>query len=199
MVLLLLLIFIRLFGREEVKLKTPTFETNGNRLSVEVLGLAFQPYGNKIIIHKNGKEEVIQLKGKNKFNIYQMDLCNMDGEEGPEIIFGVNKKAPHHHVKTKRIFIYGYGKGFYPIYRCSRLYLPMEDFIVHCREPQGEIIAIVKKDSQRILESFIYSNFGFHSTGQFDMSSYKDFKIKDGNLWVKEKEWKEMDLKLLTR
>ena len=187
-IFLFLIIFF--FNAKEVpKYKDKGFIRNNNMEDeVICLGPRFSNYANTISVPSAGFK--IKLKGKNKFNIFKVDICQMDKENTQEIIFGVYKKSPHHRVMAKRIFIYNFTDKFVPKYRSSRLSKPLLDYMVK-KENISKIYAILKTRNSKNVEVYIYDKFSFKRIYTYNLEKYEDIKFKNGNILVKDKgRWK---------
>lgn len=186
--ILSILIFYYSF-QERILYKDEGFIRAGNnKEEVIIYGPRYSKYGNTIAIPAENYQ--LEMKGKNKLNIFKLDICQMDREGSQEIVLGVYKKSPWHRVMAKRIFIYNFDNNLVAKFRCSRLSKPLIDYIVK-KDEVSKIYALLKTKKAKNVEVYIYDNFSFKRIYKYDLEKYEDVKLKDGYIYVKDKgRWK---------
>lgn len=187
---LLFIFFSILFyeTRSEIKFQKKGHLVAGKLSVVTLKGARYSPYSNTIEIDTEGNRYCHTFKGEGKVNAYRLDLADMDGDGIDEIVLGVYKKAPHHRVMAKRVFLYNFTTQLLPKYRCSRLYLPMEDYVIVKKFPRAIVRAILKDQGNQRLEDFEYGDFKYHKTMTHSISEYEALKIKENQVYGKRNE-----------
>lgn len=164
LILSILIIFLVLVGLNYLHIKSDeiSLATSSGEASVVLFRKPFSPYSNRIEIETNGYVYRRDFKGKNPFNIWKLEVGDMEGDGEMELALGVYKKSPHHKVLMKRVFLYNIVDGrLKPKFRASRLALPMEDFILYDIDGDGrdEIVSIEIKDKSYFIAAYHYENF----------------------------------------
>lgn len=164
LILSILIIFLVLVGLNYLHIKSDEISlvTSSGEASVVLFRKPFSSYSNRIEIETNGDVYRRDFKGKNPFNIWKLEVGDVEGDGEMELALGVYKKSPHHQVLAKRVFLYNIVDGrLKPKFRASRLSLPMDDFILYdidgdCRD---EIVSIEIKDKSYFIAAYHYENF----------------------------------------
>lgn len=164
LILSILIIFLVLVGLNYLHIKSDEISlmTSSGEASVVLFRKPFSSYSNRIEIETNGDVYRKDFKGKNPFNIWKLEVGDVEGNGEMELALGVYKKSPHHQVLTKRVFLYNIvGGRLKPKFRASRLSLPMDDFILYDIDGDGrdEIVSIEIKDKSYIIAAYQYENF----------------------------------------
>ncbi len=170
-------------SRERLLLRAEGFISDKNT-SREVLiyGPRYSKYGNTIIIPSISY--IKKLRGRNKFNIFKLDICDLDGDGIEEINFGVYKKSPHHRVMAKRVFAYNFEEKLVPKYRCSRFSKPLLDYFIKEKD-RSEIYCLLRTRTGKTVEVYRYTDFSYERIKTFDLDTYEDIKLEDNKIFVK--------------
>mgnify|MGYP000849223793 CR=1 FL=1 len=164
LILSILIIFSALVGLNYLHIKSDeiSLATSSGEASVVLFRKPFSSYSNRIEIETSGDVYRKDFKGKNPFNIWKLEVGDMEGDGEMELALGVYKKSPHHKVMAKRVFLYNIVDGsLKPKFRASRLSLPMDDFILYDIDGDGrdEIVSIEIKDKSYFIAAYHYENF----------------------------------------
>lgn len=164
LILSILIIFLVLVGLNYLHIKSDEISlvTSSGEASVVLFRKPFSSYSNRIEIETNGDVYRRDFKGKNPFNIWKLEVGDVEGDGEMELALGVYKKSPHHKVLAKRVFLYNIVDGrLKPKFRASRLSLPMDDFILYDIDGDGrdEIVSIEIKDKSYFIAAYHYENF----------------------------------------
>lgn len=164
LILSILIIFLVLVGLNYLHIKSDEISlmTSSGEASVVLFRKPFSSYSNRIEIETNGDVYRKDFKGKNPFNIWKLEVGDVEGNGEMELALGVYKKSPHHKVFMKRVFLYNIVDGrLKPKFRASRLSLPMDDFILYDIDGDGrhEIVSIEIKDKSYFIAAYHYENF----------------------------------------
>lgn len=164
LILSILIIFLVLVGLNYLHIKSDEISlvTSSGEASVVLFRKPFSSYSNRIEIETNGDVYRKDFKGENPFNIWKLEVGDVEGDGEIELALGVYKKSPHHQVLTKRVFLYNIVDGrLKPKFRASRLSLPMDDFILYDIDKDGrdEVVSIEIKDKSYFIAAYHYENF----------------------------------------
>ena len=164
LILSILIIFLVLVGLNYLHIKSDEISlmTSSGEASVVLFRKPFSSYSNRIEIETSGDVYRRDFKGKNPFNIWKLEVGDVEGDGEIELALGVYKKSPHHKVLTKRVFLYNIVDGrLKPKFRASRLALPMEDFVIYDIDKDGrdEVVSIEIKDKSYFIAAYHYENF----------------------------------------
>ncbi|MBP7865161.1 MAG: CapA family protein [Acidobacteria bacterium] len=119
-----------------------------------------------------GRFETPLLDAHEGFNPWKVRRADVDGDGEPEVLLGVFKPARYDPEPARRLFVYAReGNAVYPKWFGSRLALPLEDFEVDGKEPDGrEALQVEERRGDGSLRTarYVWDGFGFRLSGAGD-------------------------------
>jgi len=129
-----------------------------------------EEYGRNItiLLFSNTSAEKLKVKYTyqfKEFDVWKVQVADVDGDKKKDISFGAYKKTPLNPVFAKRPFVFNWQDGgISPKWLGSRLSMPFDDYIFQDINGDGidELISIeVNQQSQKLIRAYRWKGFGF--------------------------------------
>ncbi len=135
-----------------------------------------------IFPYSPGKREFLKpsLDSHDDYHPWKIELCDVDKDDNPEIILGVNKSTRYSDNKENRIFVFNREKNYiFPKWLGSKLGNPIVDFKVDKHTSQLILLEESKESSIKKAVSYIWNGFGFdYDKILFDIENLNNLEIQ---------------------